>query len=1028
MCKPTYARGKVLATAVALTAGGLLTASVPSTARADNFWQGGTADYNTNAWTFVDFSTQTSTVPATVTANDAAPQEPVGTADANLYNAIVGGQYNAAATSATATSVTTPSGTVTIGPADPAWSVFDLRGGDAAGTTGTFVQTGSTVTVNSWLRLGTSGTTSVGTYTLSAGVLNTNGEDNLGEAGRGVFNLSGTGTLDAGNGQGDGVVAFGNTTGATGLLTMTGGTFNTVPTVVNATSGQAVNLAPQLWIGQGGGVGVANVSGGTITVDNWLAVGRGGGTGTLNLGGTASVVKLPASNGEITLGATTSTSVGTINQTGGTLANTGSETWVGETGVGTYNASGGTASLGLLAVGQSGVSGTVNVTGTAKVTAATVVVARLDAVNGTLNVGAGGLLNAQDLYRGTSTGTARVNLNAGGTLQAGADNAAFASGFNAGEFNVNGGTIDTNGHAVTIAAPLAGTGGFVKAGLGVLTVGSNANTYAGPTAVAAGTLRLGAPTAVSIPSAAVAAYYSFEDPNQLLADSGPNHNDLQQGTDASGNPLGLISPSTLAPPAASGSGHVGSVNLTGGAFLTYVGTNGTPFPTNVPTGNAAYTIAAWVDASGQNVPATGYGIAGWGNYGTNNQVNALRTLGTTGVTNYWWNNDLSANGSTGTALAGSWHYVAATFDPATDLRTISVDGTTVAQDTPGQSHNVAATHFAVGVTDPALGEYFDGNLADLLISTRALTPAQLAVAATGNLSGTATSATLLPATTAVSVAAAATFDVNGNQQAVAGLTGVAGSSVTLGAGTLTVAPVASGEFDGVLSGTGGLVVAPAVGTLTLGGANTYTGPTLVAGKLAVAAVAAASTPVVRTFAGAVTVNAGGLLTVNPAATPAGRQVLVLGGGLTVTPTTGTVAGGTVNLTNNDLDVARRQPRRPHRPRRRRVRRRHVHRARHRQLRRRGRPDPQHRRRRHPELGDRRRLRAALTRRSTAPSPRPTSWSSTPTTATPTSTASSTARLRPDRRRVPASRRRPADRVVQRRLQLRRQGRRAATTR
>ena len=902
------AKKEVYAAAVAVAAAALASSGSPCSVRADNYWQGGAADYNTANWTFVDFSVRTNTAPANVTRNSPAPQEPtpppLGFDGGNLYNAIVGGQYNAAATSSPATNVTTPSGTATVGPADPAWSVWDLRGGDVAGGTGTFVQTGSTVTVNSWLRLATTASTSAGAYNLSAGVLNTNGEDNVAEQGRGTVNLSGTGTLNAGNGQGDAVVAFGKGAGAVGTLNMTGGAFNTVPSVVATSSGQAVNLAPQCWIGEGTGsttaVGVANVSGGTVALDNWLAVGRDSGTGTLNLSGTAAVTKLPTSNGQITVGSFAANSVGVINQSGGTLSNTGSDTWIGENGTGTYNATGGTASLGVLAVGQGGVLGTVSVTGTAQVTATSVVVARMGAVNGVLTVGNGGLLNTQLFYRGTSTGTATVNLNAGGTIQAAADNAAFANSFKAGELNVNGGTIDTNGHAVTIPGPLSGAGGFVKAGAGVLTVGSTANTYTGPTTVSAGTLRLTAPSVAAIPASAVAAYYSFEDPNTLLADASPNHNDLQQGTDASGNPVGLVSSSTLAPPTPGGAVHTGSVNLTGKAFFTYVGTNGTPFPTAVPTGNAAYTIAAWVDVSGQNLTGNGYGIAGWGSYGTNNQANAFRTVGTTGLDNYWWNNDLAANVSAGTVLTNTWHYVAATFDPTVGTggqRTVTLDGAVVAQDSPGQAHNVTATNFAVGVTDAALYEYFDGNMADLLIANQALTPAQLAVAQTGNLNGVTTSAGLLPSTTTVSVAAGATFDVNGNLQAVAGLTGPAGSAVALGSGTLTVTSATSGEFDGVISGTGGLTANAGTGTLTLGGANTYAGPTVVNGKLTIAANNASSGLLVRTLTGPVTVGPAGLLTVAAAATLSVRQVLVLPGGLGFN-----AAGGRLNLTTNDLDL------------------------------------------------------------------------------------------------------------------------------
>jgi hypothetical protein len=57
---------------------------------------------------------------------------------------------------------------------------------------------------------------------------------------------------------------------------------------------------------------------------------------------------------------------------------------------------------------------------------------------------------------------------------------------------------------------------------------------------------------------------------------------------------------------------------------------------DLPAGNRAYTISARVKTT------AGGGIIGWGNYGSNNQVNALRT-NNNGFLNYWWSNDLFAD-------------------------------------------------------------------------------------------------------------------------------------------------------------------------------------------------------------------------------------------------------------------------------------------------------------------------------------------------------------------------------------------------
>ena len=56
--------------------------------------------------------------------------------------------------------------------------------------------------------------------------------------------------------------------------------------------------------------------------------------------------------------------MGTINQTGGFITNTTSQTWIGETGIGTWNMNSGTAILGQVLICQSGsANGTLNLNG-----------------------------------------------------------------------------------------------------------------------------------------------------------------------------------------------------------------------------------------------------------------------------------------------------------------------------------------------------------------------------------------------------------------------------------------------------------------------------------------------------------------------------------------------------------------------------------------------------------------------------------------------------------------------------------------
>lgn len=84
-------------------------------------------------------------------------------------------------------------------------------------------------------------------------------------------------------------------------------------------------------------------------------------------------------------------------------------------------------------------------------------------------------------------------------------------------------------------------------------------------------------------------------------------------------------------------------------------------------------------------------------------------------------------------------------------------------------------------------------------------------------------------TATVGVGTDGVLDLNGFDETVARLSGVAGATVDLGTGTLTLTGPVGQTFDGVITGGGGLTVAG--GAHTLGGpsANTFTGTTRVTG-------------------------------------------------------------------------------------------------------------------------------------------------------------------------------------------------------
>ncbi len=435
------------------------------------------------------------------------------------YN--VAGNWSAGVPGGGDNAINNTNSSVLIQAGDPDWAAFDLRAGDAPGSTGTYEQTGSNVTANSWFRLATNNSQSTGYYNLSSGTLTVHGHFHVGEQGTGVFNQTGgavvcdgtqggtevdlgrasgaVGTINisagtflvngtnggnenivlgAANGgtgfinvSGTGTITnehetwAGQGTGGTGTLTVSAGTynardwlvagrsggtgtFNFTGGVVNKTNGgvmdigesfqagdgthstgtmnvsgsAVINCDSETWIGQGGptngstvgSVGVWNNSGGTYNAHNWIAISRNGATGTMNLSG-GSIVK--DGNGNIT-----SSGIGAVNHTNGTLTNTSSETWLAEGGTSmNWNFSGGTENLGSVSVGRAGGAVAVmNVSGTAIFNAGTVGLGVFDSSSGTINL-SGGTFTADRVRAGqtinaveqVSTGSKAFNFTGG---------------------------------------------------------------------------------------------------------------------------------------------------------------------------------------------------------------------------------------------------------------------------------------------------------------------------------------------------------------------------------------------------------------------------------------------------------------------------------------------------------------------------------------------------------------------------------------------------------------------------------------
>lgn len=137
---------------------------------------------------------------------------------------------------------------------------------------------------------------------------------------------------------------------------------------------------------------------------------------------------------------------------------------------------------------------------------------------------------------------------------------------------------------------------------------------------------------------------------------------------------------------------------------------------SLPSGNNSYTLEAWIkpEVMGDR------GILGWGTWGTQSSVNALRLMGNGSIRHYWWSNDLDVN--VGNLADGNWHHVAATFDGTT--RSVYVDGILKGSDVP-RPHKVPVRAKNVRIGSTNNGEYFQGSIDDVAIWNRALTQSEL---------------------------------------------------------------------------------------------------------------------------------------------------------------------------------------------------------------------------------------------------------------------------------------------------------------
>ena len=570
------------------------------------------------------------------------------------------------------------------------------------------------------------------------------------------------------------------------------------------------------------------------------------GTYTINTGGiTNNSTSLQTINNNITLGASQSwnTASGDL-AVNGIIGGTGGLTKIGTgiltlTGLNTFTG-GTTLSSGTLLLGQAGAVGT-----------------------GTLNLGAGTLDSSSGALTLNNALTVSGDTFFGGTGDLTFTGAVYLSGHRM--LTVNAGTVTLNG---VITSSNGNKRQLIKDGSGTLVLGgSNANTYRGATTVKSGTLALNKTGVNAFGStsllvgdgigAADSAVLRFDQSGQI-----PTSTALTLAYDGQVN-LQTFN-TTIASLTTTGGRIAGTGNLTLGGNITAtaagpnVTTVGAPLLLN---GTRTFTINNNSTAGDADFSANG--VIGNGSGGANGIIKAgtgtllLGAANTyTGLTTV--NAGTLAYGVSNAINTGGVSVLGGILDLGAN-RTDSVGQ--VILDSAGQITGTGTS----ALTSTAPYDLRSGSVSIPLAGSVGLTKSgtgTVSLAGMNTYTGATsiTGGTLsslapnsLPANTALTVATGTTLALNNFDNNVGSLTGA--GSVTLGSGTLTAGnDNGSTIFSGIISGTGGFIKT-GIGEITLSGANTFTGATLISAgtlKLGAANVIADASPVsLNVSAGAV---------------------------------------------------------------------------------------------------------------------------------------------------------------------------------